>query len=221
MVQTAVSYLSAVRDSTIPLPPEKATPFKVGDTLSLGRLPWQVLHMPGHASHQTCFYQPHTRQFISADMLLPVTPTPIVECPPDGQTRQPSLPLFMESLEKVAALSIEKVYPGHGEPFDNPNEVIERQRARIEMRKNECLDLIRQGLETADSLLDIMYNTYPVQLRSAGLWMLIGYLDLLQNEGKITAQTEDKLIHYKAFVISIRVDTAKNLTLFQVFGGRC
>ncbi len=70
-----------------------------------------------------------------------------------------------------------------GAPFRQHREVIQRQRARIIERKNECLAWIRAGYATAAELVDKMYAHRPVELRFAGLWMLIGYLDLLKMEG--------------------------------------
>ena len=73
MLAGFVNYIAMVRDASTPLPSERVVVFKAGDFLDLGGLSWEVIHTPGHASHQTCFYQAETAQFISADMLLPIT----------------------------------------------------------------------------------------------------------------------------------------------------
>lgn len=162
----------------------------------MGGANWQVLHMPGHASHQTCFYQPDSRQFLSADMLLPKTPTPIVERPSPNQPRQPSLPIYLQSLARCEALEIDTVYPGHGEPFQNHRRLIQKQRDRIHQRKAEAFSLVQQGHHTAYVLVNQMYAHYPSTFRFAGLWMLIGYLDLLQAEGAITVETVNGVWQY-------------------------
>ncbi|WP_420644796.1 MBL fold metallo-hydrolase [Candidatus Leptofilum sp.] len=187
--QLVQAYFAKVGEETTPIPAERIQTFKIEAWLAMGGADWQVLHMPGHASHQTCFYQPDSRQFLSADMLLPKTPTPIVERPSDGITRQPSLPIFMESLKRCEALEIDWVFPGHGEPFQNHCQLIHKQRNRIHKRKDEALTLIQQGHHTAYALMNEMYAHYPPAFRVAGLWMLIGYLDLLQAEGKIEVET--------------------------------
>lgn len=197
MAQLVLAYLDGVSETVTPLPPQRVSTFAVDAWLPLGTASWQVLHMPGHASHQTCFYQPQTHQFLSADMLLAKTPTPIVERPFDGKTRQPALPRFMESLQRVAALEIDWVYPGHGAPFSEHRALIARQQARIQQRQAECLALIRdEGLDTAVDLTNRMYASYPPQFRFAGLWMLIGYLDLLQADGKINVDRRGRTIYY-------------------------
>jgi glyoxylase-like metal-dependent hydrolase (beta-lactamase superfamily II) len=146
---------------------------------------------------QTCFYQPETRQLLSADMLLAITPVPIVESPAAGSTqRVPALPRFMQSLEMIEALDIDLVLPGHGRPFRNHREVIERQRERIYQRKDECLHWIESAFATPAELLEKMYAHRPIQFRFAGLWMLMGYLDLLQAEGEIELRTINGVWHY-------------------------
>jgi glyoxylase-like metal-dependent hydrolase (beta-lactamase superfamily II) len=177
------------------VPSERIVPFNEHETLEMGGFVWQILHTPGHASSLTCFYQPDTRQFLSTDMLLPLTPTPIVEVPPNGQLKRvPSLPQFLDSLDRVEKLQCDIVYPGHGQPFDNPLEVIQHQRSRIAVRKGECLALIEQGAQMVADLLLAMYPNYPPRFRFAGLWMVIGYLDLLQAEGQIEWVEEAGLI---------------------------
>jgi glyoxylase-like metal-dependent hydrolase (beta-lactamase superfamily II) len=194
--QMVLDYMTYAAESSTPVDPERITTFKVGEQLAMGGLDWDVLHMPGHASHQTCFYQPNTRQFISADMLLHKAPTPIVEEPPDGKTRRPSLPLFLDSLTILEGLDIAIAYPGHGPLIHNPHDLIQQQRQRIDARKQEALDHIRQGCQTIIELVNAMYAHYPENGRISGLWMVVGYLDLLQAEGAVVEHEVDGVWRY-------------------------
>lgn len=191
-ISTAVHGMRALYDLADPVPPERIHAFAVDGVLQMGGRPWSVIDTPGHASAQTCFYQPETHQLISADHLLAFTPTPVVETMPDAPNeRIPALPRFLASLAIVEALEVETVYPGHGRPFGNHRAVIARQRARIEQRTAECLELVRSGVDTAVGLLDQMYSHYPPQARFVALYMLIGYLDLLMAAGSVRRETVD------------------------------
>lgn len=192
-----LAYFADMASTIPPVPANIIKTFHVGDELPMGGAEWQVLHMPGHASHQTCFYQPESRQFLSADMLLAKTPTPIVERPSTNQSRQPALPIHMASLDRCETLDIDTVYPGHGEPFQNHRQLIQKQRQRILQRKKDALTLIQQGHRTAYALMNQMYAHYPPTFRFAGLWMLIGYLDLLLAEQAIMVETVDGVWHYE------------------------
>ncbi|CUS03283.2 putative Metallo-beta-lactamase family protein [Candidatus Promineifilum breve] len=181
-----------------PVPDERVVTFHPGGRLQMGGQAWDIHHAPGHAGTQTIFHQPETRRLLSADMLLAVTPTPVIEHPPPGQSRRsPSLPLFLDSLDRVEALDVAMVYPGHGRPFGDPRRVINRQRERIRSRKAECLALIRAGRTTVPDLLDGMYAHQPPESRLAGLWMLVGYLDLLLAEGAVDEAEVDGVGHYR------------------------
>lgn len=193
--------MKAIADQSDPIPPGRVHTFAPDGRLQMGGLTWQVIHTPGHSSAQTCFYQPDTQQLLSADHLLQTTPTPVVERPLSAQDRLPALPQFMQSLDRVAALDIEAVYPGHGRPFGSRfnldhHAVIQKQCERIQQRKAECLQHIRGGFHTPADLVDKLYAHHPPQFRFAGLWMLIGYLDLLLADGAIRQETIAGVWHY-------------------------
>lgn len=202
-IDVIIGYMNQLELACDPVPAGRVVTFPVGGTLHLDGMRWQVIHTPGHASMQTCFYQPDTRQFLSADMLLARAPAPMVEQPADGATREPSLPQFLQSLDVVESLNIDVVYPGHGEPFGDHRQLIERQRQRIQARTAECLQLITQGYHTVAALVDHMYAAYPVRFRFAGLWMLIGYLDLLKADGLVDERLVNGVWHYYP-VISVQ-----------------
>jgi glyoxylase-like metal-dependent hydrolase (beta-lactamase superfamily II) len=180
-----------------PIPADRLVAFHADGALQMGGLGWQVIHTPGHAAAQTVFYQPDSRQLLSADMLLAAAPAPVIDHPPPGTgRREPSLPLFLHSLDVIEALDIDTVYPGHGRPFGDHRRVIERQRGRIRERKAQCLELIRGGQTTVPELLDSMYAHQPPTSRVAGLWMLVGYLDLLIAEGAVCEEEIDGIYCY-------------------------
>lgn len=198
MITGALAGMQALEKRADPVPAERIVTFRTDGVLQMGGVAWQVLHAPGHASMQTVFYQPESLRLISADMLLAVAPTPVVEQPPPGETgRVPALPQFMRSLEMLEQLDIDRVYPGHGRPFGNHRQVIRRQRERIMMRKAECLELVRLGQATIPELLESMYAHQPPSGRTVGLWMLVGYLDLLTADGLVRQEEVDGIWHYR------------------------
>lgn len=193
-----LTYMVKMAEMVDSVPAERLHTFQPGETLSMGGLDWQILHAPGHARTQTCFYQAGTGQFLSADMLLARAPAPVLEKPAgDEQDRTPALAQFLDSLRMVEALEIDRVYPGHGEPFGDHRAVIRRQRTRLEQRKQECLSLIREGERTVAALLDRMYGSQPPGVHLTGLWMLAGYLKLLEAEGQVTKQLVEGVWHYR------------------------
>lgn len=197
-VRFTLAGMEALAKLAEPVPEDRLVTFRVDGMLQMGGAAWQVLHTPGHAGMQTCFSQPQTGQLLSADMLLAIAPTPVVEQPPDGTTnRVPALPQFLQSLDLLDTREIGQVYPGHGRPFAEHRTVIARQRERISQRKLECLALVRAGQSTVPELLDSMYAHQPPAGRMAGLWMLVGYLDLLIAEDLVVQETVDNTWCYR------------------------
>ncbi|CAN5786643.1 MBL fold metallo-hydrolase [soil metagenome] len=179
-----------------PIPADRIVSFSVEQPLMLGGLAWQTVHLTGHDSHLTCFYQPQSRQLLSADMLMIPTATSVAEAPPTGEPRQPTLPDFLHSLDQLAALAVETVYPGHGAPFANHRQVIGAQQMRIHERKEECWRQVAAGVETVATIFEQLYGARAAQVGMAGLWMVVGYLDLLQAEGRVTVETIRNVWHF-------------------------
>lgn len=181
------------------VPAAQVVTFPVDGTLDLGGAPWQVIYTPGHSNTQTCFYQAESRQFLAADMLLAITPTPVIEEPLDGSDeRVPGLPQFLDSLALVEALEIAWVYPGHGDIFTDHRALIQRQSERIAQRTEQCYGLIAEGNHTFGALLDEMYGTHAAADRFSALGMLLGYLDLLEADGLIKGRTRDGVLSFVA-----------------------
>ena len=190
--------MDAMYATIAPVPPAQVATFPVGSTLALGGAGWRVLHTPGHAAAQTCFYQPESRGFLAGDMLLRVTPTPVVDAPPPGAARVPCLPQFMDSLALVEALVIDIVYPGHGPPFGDHRQVIAGQRARIQQRKEECLSHIAAGRRTILDLFPALYADRATEATFLpAVWMLVGYADLLLAEGRVAMEEIGGVWYYR------------------------
>lgn len=195
--QLFLGWMEQSLDRWEPIPAERIVSFPVAQPLALGGLDWQPLHLTGHDSHLTCFYQAQTRQLLSADMLMIPTATPVVETPPPGELRRPALPAFLQSLDQLAQLDVDIVYPGHGVPFPNHRQVIASQQARIHERKEECWQQVTAGIDTVAAIFARMYGVRAQNVGMAGLWMVVGYLDLLEAEGRVTVETKDRVWHYR------------------------
>lgn len=205
--ETAATITARMKDMNLiwdAVPVDRMVRFTSRNKLQMGGARWDVIEAPGHSSTQTCFFEPNTGRLISADMLLPIAPVPVIERYQDedengNPVRIPGLSQFMESLNIFYDLEATTVYPGHGPIFKDPHRVvIDRQRERITMRKNQCLDLIKDGKQTANDIADIMYAHFPPEGRITGFAMVIGYLDLLLDENAITQEEANGVWQFTA-----------------------
>ncbi len=197
-IDQVMVFYQWIADNYSGIPADRLSLFSAGDAVSLGGLDWQAIHTPGHAGTLACFYQRDSRRLLASDMLLQRTPTPVTERPADGQERVAALSLFIDSLARVEALPVDRVYPGHGEPFGDMLGLIDRQRNRINRRKEECYQYVAAGVSTAAELMVKLYPASAGGVSLAGLWMLIGYLDLLIAEQRVAVEDSDGLWRYRA-----------------------
>jgi glyoxylase-like metal-dependent hydrolase (beta-lactamase superfamily II) len=88
---------------------------EAGDILELGPHAFEVVHTPGHSADLIVLYNKKEKILISSDALwengLPAMTVRI-----EGSGAAFSA---LESMEKMEALDVKTVYPGHGKPFDD------------------------------------------------------------------------------------------------------
>ena len=177
------SLFSSTDSFWLPIQEKAIVQFDLEDQLELGGRQWEIIHVPGHCANQTCFYDRENKELISADMILNITPTPVIEYDAGREDhRSRGLSELLESYDKIAALEIETVYPGHYKEMGDPTPLIEFQKNRIDQRVSQTLGFIEEGTTQFSKLLD---RLYPNRISMPAANMLIGYLDLLEDQGKI------------------------------------
>jgi len=171
------------------IPSDRVAKFESRDGIEMGGRQWEVIYAPGHSSSQTVFFDPNSREIMSADMLLAITPTPVIEFDPiESDKRQMGLPKMLESFHKMKALNISIAYPGHYAPFEQVNDVIDTQLTRIETRLEFALTKIKDGIKDFDRLF---LELYPKRAHFPALVMMIGYLDVLEDRGLIRKEKDE------------------------------
>ncbi len=176
--------------------------FEEGDFLTIGYQEWEVMNTPGHCPSQFVFYQKEHNSIFGSDMLLPVTPMPIiVEDPKHPGQATKALNDLLTSFKRLYALDIQTVFPGHGEVFYNANAIIDQQLARIEMRKEDCFQAIKSGLRTPYQINRKMYPFQMMPPDFSGLYMVLGYIDLLKMEGRIKQEESEEDLAMKWSVV--------------------
>lgn len=165
------------------IPQDRIEIFSIDDTLNFGGSSWDVIYTPGHCINQTCFHNPENGHFLSADMLLKMIPIPIIDAglvEPFPRTK--SLLMQLQSYRKIAKLNISKVFPGHFEAFESADLLIAKQIQKIQHRKENCLRHYNNGVT---ELMDLVHAVYPGRVNNATIFMVVGFLDILAEEGRI------------------------------------
>ena len=97
-----------------------------GDKIELGGRSVEVLHTPGHSPGHMCFWEPdrrwlYTGDLVYADILLAYYPSTDPEA-------------YLDSLERIAALQAERIFPAHHSLDVKPELVLRMRDALRELK---------------------------------------------------------------------------------------
>lgn len=137
--------------------------------ISIGPHDFRVIHTPGHASDGIVLYNEHEKVLISSDALWEHD-VPTITVRIEGSTAVHS---FQASLEKLAALDVDIVYPGHGKPFKDFAEALGRSKEKIRgylsrkqnigtdlLKKITVYTLLMKKSVPEDSFFHLLMGTY-------------------------------------------------------------
>lgn len=145
---------------------------------------WRVLHTPGHAPGHVCLFEERTRTVVVGDMVASVGT--ILIAPGDGD-----MGVYLEQLERLAALDASVALPAHGDPIDAPSALFHRYVAHRLMREAKVLDAVRAAGEAgadAASLVPRAYDDAPAHLWPIARLSLEAHLEKLVREGKVVVR---------------------------------
>lgn len=183
------------------IPEDRLHVFSMEGSIDINGVGWEIIYTPGHCLNQTCFYQRESGWLLSADMLLAIIPLPIIDANRDAPYKGvKSLLMHYQSYDILTALTITKVFPGHMAAFENATEVIEKQKSKIIRRKERCFSLITDGM---DNFMDLIKNIYPKNINMATVLMVIGILEMLDEEGRIQVN----IVNDKPSILSVTVES--------------
>jgi glyoxylase-like metal-dependent hydrolase (beta-lactamase superfamily II) len=156
------------------------TPFADGETFAGLR----ALATPGHAANHFCFLL--ERACFTGDLILGEGSTIVGPRDTGG-----SLPDYMRSLERLQALDLEILYPGHGpEVHDAQAKIAEYIEHRM-MRERRLVAALDRGERSRTALLAEVWDDVPAELRGPAAIAMEANLEKLQDEGRLPADLRD------------------------------
>jgi glyoxylase-like metal-dependent hydrolase (beta-lactamase superfamily II) len=150
-------------------------PLQDGERVEVEGARLRAVHTPGHAPDHLCFYLEEERALFTGDVILGVGTTVI---PLDGGDMR----LYLETLERLARLEIERIYPGHGPMIERPAEKIcEYIEHRLE-RERQIVDAMRAGESSIERMVERIYVDTPRVLYAAAGMSVRSHLLKLEAE---------------------------------------
>ncbi|MTV49119.1 MBL fold metallo-hydrolase [Heliobacillus mobilis] len=156
------------------------TPVDDDEMISTGEMNFEIHFSPGHSLGHVVLREKGTGWLFSGDTLMQkVVPNPFIYHV-EGE-RVPTLPIYLESLHKLRGLRVDKVFPAHGEPFEDLPAVVDAICEHFLQKTVDVYEILRDIGE--GSLLQISQQLYPLHIdREAYMVMskTLGCLDMLR-----------------------------------------
>ncbi len=163
---------------------ENAVLYELGESIQVGDITLDIHDARGHDPYHVAFHEPDRKWLFAGDVVI-ATPTPI------SRSMDDDLALYRESLDRLQALDIELLLPGHGvQKSDRIDSAFERSRDYV----TSYTERVLAQLETADGPVDL--HTIALALTPEGKplkpeprwWVHVAlvdsHLNMLVNEQK-------------------------------------
>jgi glyoxylase-like metal-dependent hydrolase (beta-lactamase superfamily II) len=153
-----------------------------GDILDCGAFRLRAVHTPGHASNHLCYLLEQQKLLFTGDHIM--QGSTVVISPPDGE-----MAVYLDSLERLLALDLAALAPGHGHVIERPHDEVRRLIAHRMKREQKVLDAFQHGNPaTLDELLPFVYDDVPQRVHPVARRSLHAHIIKLQRDGRVTAE---------------------------------
>jgi ribonuclease/clavin/mitogillin len=153
-----------------------------GDGIELGRgaraRRLRVLEVPGHARSHLAFFEETSRTLVAGDLVSGLGT--VVIAPPDGNLRD-----YIASLERIRAMDILTLIPGHGPPHRGVDRMLQALLEHRRMREGRVLRALERGPLTEEELRVEVYSDTPDAAPELAAQTLQAHLEKLIEEGRV------------------------------------
>jgi glyoxylase-like metal-dependent hydrolase (beta-lactamase superfamily II) len=154
-----------------------------GDRIEATEFRLRAIHTPGHASNHLCYLLEEERTLFSGDHVM--QGSTVVIKPPDGDMAQ-----YLESLEKVKALRLKAIAPGHGHLIEDPKPLLQWYiDHRLEREEMVYEALASRGTAKIPTLVEDIYTDVVPELHPVAKHSVHAHLRKLAAEGRVTGKT--------------------------------
>jgi glyoxylase-like metal-dependent hydrolase (beta-lactamase superfamily II) len=156
-----------------------------GDVVDCGAFRLRAVHTPGHASNHLCYLLEGERWLFTGDHVM--QGSTVVISPPDGD-----MVAYLKSLERLLALDLAALAPGHGRIIDKPHDEVRRLVAhRLKREKKVVTAFARKNPATLDELLPLVYDDVPQAIHAVARRSLHAHLIKLREDGRLSEAGEN------------------------------
>ena len=143
-----------------------------GDVVRVGDIPIEVISTPGHTAHHLCFRAGPA--LFTGDHIMGGTSVIVAH-----------MAEYLDSLERIRGIGVEMLYPGHGDPMEDPDEVIDWYVEHRLERERQILGAIGGGAGSVGAIVEECYQDVDSALHLLAARSVGAHLRKLAAEGVV------------------------------------
>jgi glyoxylase-like metal-dependent hydrolase (beta-lactamase superfamily II) len=207
-----LQFSEAIRHHALPL--EKLELIDDGEIVKWGQVALKVMNFPGHTRGMINFYEPIHRILFSGDHILPdISPNPlpdldgaldppVPELKPGGNGSDPfprfqSLIQYLVSIQRVLALDLDLVLPGHGEPIVDHRQLLLDLARFYQERQSRILSILGGKELTPLELSRELFPGVKAFEVILAISEVVGNAEVLEEQGRLVREIRDGKIRYR------------------------
>jgi glyoxylase-like metal-dependent hydrolase (beta-lactamase superfamily II) len=148
-----------------------------GDRVSIEGMTLRAVFTPGHVANHLCYLLEEQKLLFTGDHVM--QGSTVVISPPGGDMQA-----YLASLEKLLAIDLAALAPGHGHVIDTPHDEARRLIAHRLKREQKVVDALARVSGTLDELVPYAYDDVSEKLYAPAKRSLHAHLIKLEREGR-------------------------------------
>ncbi len=176
-----------------------------GESLEFAGRTLEAIHRPGHSPSDTIFLDRAARTVFGGDHLLRhISSNPLISRQLGGKSGEPgdgrprALLTYLASMRETREMDIERVLPGHGDPFGDHAELIDERFAMHDRRARKIHGLLAEQPLTAHEIAQSLWGNVAVTQAYLTLSEVLGHVDMLVERDQVVEHETGGVIRFKA-----------------------
>lgn len=177
------------------LPPERVDRWLDPGAERIAGIDFEVVHTPGHQAEHYCYRTDVEGESVlfSGDMAMePFRPVAIHAGRDVGI--EDAVPAFQRALERLDAMDVDRVYPGHGAVHTAFEATVERDGESLDRLLDSVRDLLAEGHDTARAIADVRTGDRAMRYM---LPEVISALRYLTERGEVAYEEREGVRRYE------------------------
>jgi len=155
-------------------------PVHDNDRIAIGDQALIALHTPGHSPDHLTFWHEDSRTAFTGDLVVQGSSVMI------HASRGGDLGQYLQSLERLLALSPAHLWPAHGPDVSHPGALLNDYIAHRRMRETQVVAALAAGRDRVPAIVESIYDGLSPALVPAAAENVHAHLEKLRREGRAT-----------------------------------